>query len=543
MSLSSLKRAVRIAVIVFLCFYAAGMAAWAKPSQTESVKSVQPTVRSSPIFRPAMDSLDNGVPLQTSMDALTYGNIYIDVPAGATKLTVTVSGGSGDLDLYIKYGAPLEGHTVPELDADTDYISEGPTPSEQVVVTTAGNPPLQQGKWYVAVLNYNSYKTGFTLTATYEVPETGMENGVPLNYALESRRFLQNLFIDVPSEAHRLTIFLADGTGDLDLYIKHGSDVTGSTLDELKADADFYSGTAGTDEIIVISETTTPPLGSGKWYIAVGNRNDSAVNLTITALYQTASGDTQALTEVSFQVGDPFLVPWGRVRLACIISSVLPNLKTDLYVALLDHNAATLVFLRQNLPATLAPEPFTKNVAVSGQELLLLELELPESLLEARYTLYSALLKPGAPLVDASFLSDIAVQELFLGTLSGVQMEALALRGNPSVLSIVFQHNSRQRIETWLYGATVTYTFENGRLVSGPGEDARMDASAGKQEPVAVGPGLFQPGTSEAQLTAFFGEPDHILQPGPLNRFTWYYDDAGLSVTLENGKILQIGMK
>ena len=539
MSIPSVKCIPWLVAITFLCLHVAGPA-WAKPPQTESVKSVPPIVRSSPFFLQAIDSLENGVPLQTSMAALTYGNIYIDVPAGATKLTITVSDGSGDLDLYVKYGAPLQGNTVPELDADVDYISDGPTADEQVVITTAGNPPLQQGKWYIAVLNYNLYTTTFTLTATYEVPETGLESGVPLDYALGSRRFLQNLFIEVPSDATRLTIHLADSQGDLDLYVKHGSDVSGSTLAELEADADFFSSTAGADELVVVTETTTPPIASGRWYLAVGNPNATTVNLTITATYDTGSGEGQALAQVTFQVGDPFLVPWGHVRLACTISSTAANLKADLYVALLDHQASALIFFRQNQATTLTPEPFIKDVTVSEQEFVILELDLPEAVPEARYTLYSALLKPGAPLIDSSFLSEVAVQELFLGPLTGVQMEVLALRGNPSVMSIIFMHDTKRRIETWLYSATVTYTFENGGLVSGPGEDARLDASAGKQEPAAVGPGTFCPGTSQAQVALLFGEPDRILKPGPPGRSVWYYDGSGVSLTLENGKILRI---
>jgi len=136
-------------------------------SSDTSFNSLSPRIQSQAIAPEAESALSNGVPYNTSLGPVTYSNVYIDVPNGATRLTITVSNGSGDLDLYVKYGAPLQGNTVAELDADTDFISDGPTASEQVVVTPSDKPPLQQGKWYIAVLNYNSYTTTFTITASY----------------------------------------------------------------------------------------------------------------------------------------------------------------------------------------------------------------------------------------------------------------------------------------------------------------------------------------------------------------------------------------
>ena len=542
MSIPSVKRIPWLVVMASLCFWVAGLA-WAKSPQADVLKSVSPTVRSSPFFSLAIDSLDNGVPLETSMAARTYGNIYIDVPAGATKLTITVSNGSGDLDLYVKYGAPLQGNTVAELDADVDYISDGPTANEQVVITTAGNPPLQQGKWYIAVLNYNLYTTSFTLTATYEVPETGLKSGVPLNYALGSQRFLQNLFIEVPSDAKRLTIHLADSQGDLDLYVKHGSDVSGSTLAELKADADFYSSTAGADEVVVVTETTSPSIRSGKWYMAAGNPNDATVNLTITATYTNDSGGGEPLAHLEFLVGDPYLVPWSHVHLYFVVSSNISGLRADAYVALWDSISGALIFLREGQAASTVPVPFKSNLEVAGQEILILKGQLPGTLPRQQFALYGALLKAGGTLEEQNFLSDIAAAELFFERLSLAQTEVLAQRGNPSAWTAEFLHELFRRVESWSYSGSVTYTFVNGVLVDGPDEDTRLDASAKAGKPVSVSPGDFTPDMTKEDLLTGFGEPDQILELGPAGESTWYFHDRGLSVTLANGKIKQIGVK
>ncbi|MCK7510382.1 MAG: PPC domain-containing protein [Desulfobacterales bacterium] len=117
-------------------------------------------------------------PFETYLEALTYANAYIDVPAGATSLTVTLTNGSGDLDLYVKYGSPLLGFISPDiLSASADFRSEGPTANESITVTPSSTPPLRAGKWYVATLNLNNVRTNFTLTATYQVPGGSTRTG------------------------------------------------------------------------------------------------------------------------------------------------------------------------------------------------------------------------------------------------------------------------------------------------------------------------------------------------------------------------------
>jgi len=123
-------------------------------------------------------ALQNGVPYGTSLSAMQYGsNLYIDVPANAVSLTVTITNGSGDLDLYVKYGSSVQGTTIAELDADTDFLSDGPTANETVLITTSSNPPLRAGKWYVSALNLNSVATSFTLTAVYQTSGGTVDQG------------------------------------------------------------------------------------------------------------------------------------------------------------------------------------------------------------------------------------------------------------------------------------------------------------------------------------------------------------------------------
>lgn len=125
-----------------------------------------------PAFTPALGAeLQNGVPFQASLAPRNYNvGDFIEVPANANELTVTLQGQGGsrsDLDLYLKFGRSVMGNSIAELNADADFRSDGPTESETLLVRPTSNPPLQAGKWYISALNLNDFTTLFTLTASF----------------------------------------------------------------------------------------------------------------------------------------------------------------------------------------------------------------------------------------------------------------------------------------------------------------------------------------------------------------------------------------
>lgn len=77
----------------------------------------------------------------------------IQVPANASQLTITTSGGTGDVDLYVRQGA------LPTI-STFDCASESPTTAEQCGLA---NPPA--GAYYVMLFAFATY-SGVTLTAT-----------------------------------------------------------------------------------------------------------------------------------------------------------------------------------------------------------------------------------------------------------------------------------------------------------------------------------------------------------------------------------------
>ena len=79
----------------------------------------------------------------------------ITVPSSATSLTITTSGGTGDVDLYAEFGMP------PNIQLGASYSSANTGNSNQIVIS-----PITPGTYYIDAYGYASY-SGATITASY----------------------------------------------------------------------------------------------------------------------------------------------------------------------------------------------------------------------------------------------------------------------------------------------------------------------------------------------------------------------------------------
>ena len=99
--------------------------------------------------------LTNGVPVTGVGGAAGSDKLYtLDVPAGASGLKFVTSGGTGDADLYVKFGAA-------PTTSSYDCKSDGSTNAETCNIATA-----QTGKYYVLIRGYSTY-SGLSLTGSY----------------------------------------------------------------------------------------------------------------------------------------------------------------------------------------------------------------------------------------------------------------------------------------------------------------------------------------------------------------------------------------
>lgn len=168
--------------------------------------------------------LTKGVPM-TNQSASTGNSINytIAVPSGASNLVVSISGGSGDADLYVKYGS---------APTDSSYDCR-PYKSGNSESCTFASPST--GTYYVRVKAYSSF-SGLSVLADYTTGGGGggggvLTKGVPVTGLSASTGNDVVYTMSVPSGASNLVFTSSGGTGDADMYVKFGSAPTDSSYD------------------------------------------------------------------------------------------------------------------------------------------------------------------------------------------------------------------------------------------------------------------------------------------------------------------------
>lgn len=107
------------------------------------------------------DGLQNGIPVQGLSGAKDEQSIYFyEVPAQAEALNISIAGGNGDADLYVRFGAEPTLNLYdyrPYLNGNNETVNVG-APAE--------------GTWYVMLHGYNAY-SGLSLTASHQEAGSG----------------------------------------------------------------------------------------------------------------------------------------------------------------------------------------------------------------------------------------------------------------------------------------------------------------------------------------------------------------------------------
>jgi serine protease len=169
---------------------------------------------------PSDNVLKNNVPV-TGLN-LTTGNdvIYqLEVPANATDITFNLSGGSGDADMYVRFGSA-------PTDSSYDcrpYINGN---NETCTGSSTG------GVYYVRVKAYNSF-SGVTLKGSYTAPGNGGPDPIDstINNISIGNGDWARYYLDLDAGYSTLTVSISGGSGDADLYVNFGSQSTTSSYD------------------------------------------------------------------------------------------------------------------------------------------------------------------------------------------------------------------------------------------------------------------------------------------------------------------------
>ena len=213
------------------------------------------------------NQLQNGVPATglTGASGATLQYTF-QVPAGATSLTFQMSGGSGDADLYVRYGATPTTSTFdcrPYVGGNNETCALAPT----------------VGTWYVMVRGYTAF-TNVALVATYASGGGGvtqLQPGTSTTGLAGSAGQALYFTVDVPAGATSLIIQMIGTAGDADLYVRYGASPTISTYD-----CRPYIGNS--------NETCAMPSATaGTWYVMVRGYSAFA-NISLNATYATTGG-------------------------------------------------------------------------------------------------------------------------------------------------------------------------------------------------------------------------------------------------------------
>jgi serine protease len=192
------------------------------------------------------NTLTNGVPVTGISGAINSQKTWtLSVPAAQDTLTFKISGGTGDADLYVRFGA------APTL---TTYNCR-PYITGNNETCTFSAPSA--GTWYVMLNGYAAY-SGVTLTGTYSASTaTVLVNGVPVTAIAGATGSTKFWVLSVPAGQAKVVFTISGGTGDADLYVRYNAKPTTSAYN-------CRPYLVGNNE----SCTITAPA-AGNWYVMI----------------------------------------------------------------------------------------------------------------------------------------------------------------------------------------------------------------------------------------------------------------------------------
>ena len=164
--------------------------------------------------------LENGV-AKANLGSSTELSFTMEVPAGATELNFYMAGGTGDADLYVKFGS------APTSSSYDCRPYKGGN-AESCAIASA-----QTGTYFVKVIAYSAF-SGVSLTGSFTEPSTGggaTGGSASVTDISVARRAWTYYTIDVPVGMATLDFAMSGGSGDADMYIRRGSQPTSATYD------------------------------------------------------------------------------------------------------------------------------------------------------------------------------------------------------------------------------------------------------------------------------------------------------------------------
>ncbi|WMS87853.1 pre-peptidase C-terminal domain-containing protein [Pleionea litopenaei] len=138
------------------------------------------------------------------------------VPETATSLSFTMSDGTGDADLYIKFG------TAPSS-SDYDCRPYKNGNNEECSVSN-----IQSGRYYIMLQGYSDF-SGVSLVANFTEDSNNSGGSFSQQNLTAEQGQWSHFNINIPAGMNTLTVSIDNGSGDADLYIRQGAQPTSSS--------------------------------------------------------------------------------------------------------------------------------------------------------------------------------------------------------------------------------------------------------------------------------------------------------------------------
>lgn len=148
-------------------------------------------------------------------DTLSF---YMDVPENADNLSFSIAGGSGDADLYVRFGAEP---TMSVYDC---------RPWKNGNNETCAISNVQAGRYFVNLVGYSAF-SGVTLTGNYEAVSAPVGGSLTESGLAGQANSWQYFSVVVPQGMSLLDVKISGGTGDVDLYVRRSLEPTISSYD------------------------------------------------------------------------------------------------------------------------------------------------------------------------------------------------------------------------------------------------------------------------------------------------------------------------
>ncbi|GAB4193521.1 MAG: hypothetical protein Tsb002_24060 [Wenzhouxiangellaceae bacterium] len=262
-------------------------------------------------FTPALQKLDPVYP-----DGSVYEQRYVmNVPTNVESMSIETEGGTGDADMYVKFGEPA---------SRTNYDCR-PYEIGNDEQCTFDQP--QTGRYFVLIEAYEEY-SGMSLVSDYyrsgRVPpytSISIDNGEQLTNLNDTQGSVSFFSITVPSDAQDLAIDISGGAGEVDMYVKHENMPSLNTFD-------CRPWEWGNDESCNFSGPE-----AGIYYIML-NAYETYSGLTLSASYKRVLTNRQAITDINGLIFDiaqsqqyfEFEVPAGASRVSFETSAGIGDL-------------------------------------------------------------------------------------------------------------------------------------------------------------------------------------------------------------------------